>query len=342
MNNIPDRAAAGQSFEQIAQDTGADRRSIRDAVHDWALHEALAAPARQLRRRKAPKLRAVKAPRDRKQRDWASLPLAASVLALTGLAGGAAYVSYSAQFTLVYRFKPDQAVAHVQAAIPDAGAIVFAFLAVALAVQGGRAIGPRTLNVLCVGLSVAMNALAAAHGWKALLVWIMAPAIYALASDRLVAVIRAYAVARKARLNSPLADEGTTLLDVLLSVFRIAGAVLVWLLRLSLDPRGTLGGFRKWVLTTPASPRPVPIQPPKVIKVIKTEQPKAVTSGPREGSKTSRMIALAESERDLRTIPINEVSRLATAKGEEVGLDGGAARAALLKHVRALQNGSKS
>jgi hypothetical protein len=269
-------------------------------------------------------------------RDRADTWLRLAGIALGGLAAGAAAVSYQAQFALIDQYKHHQHfVSYIQAGIPDIGSLVFACLGIALALHGKRAIRARSLNVLCVGISIAMNALAASSGWQASAVWVMAPVVYALASDTLIGVLRAYAIARHKALNRTLADEDATPLQVV-------GAVLLWMLRLSLDPLGTLTGFRRWVLSTPVSPRPLPQQPVKVVKAIAPKAPKAINSGPREGSKTSRMIALAEAERDLKTIPINEVSRLATAKAEEIGLDGGAARAALLKHVRALQNGRTS
>src|SRR6266571_4555854 len=100
-----------------------------------------------------------------------------------------------------------------------------------------RALRARTLNVLCVGISIAMNALAAAAGWAATAVWVMAPVVYALASDTLIGVLRAYAIARQKALVETLADEGITPLQVV-------GAVLLWFLRLFMDPPGTLSGFR--------------------------------------------------------------------------------------------------
>src|SRR5260221_7054819 len=268
-------------------------------------------------------------------RDRAGAWLRLAGMALGGLAAAAAAVSYQAQYQLIYAEKHQHVVSCIQAGIPDIGSLVFACLGIALALPGRRALRPRIVNVLWVGISIAMNALAAASGWPATAVWVMAPVIYALASDTLIGVLRAYAIARHKALHRTLAGEDTTPLQVV-------GAVLLWLLRLALDPGGTLKGFRNWVLSTPSSPRPLPQVPVKTARAIAPKAPNAISSGPREGSKTARMIAAAAAERDLTTIPLSEVSRLATAKGEQAGLDGGAARAALLKHVRNLQNGDTS
>jgi len=259
-------------------------------------------------------------------KDRAGTWLRAAGISLAGLAAAAATVSYFAQFIFIQAVKHQKLVAYIQAGIPDIGALVFACLGIALALHGKRAIRARFLNVACVGVSIAMNALAASGGWKPTAVWVMAPVVYAVASDTLIGVLRAYWIARHRALNRTLAADDSTPLQVV-------GAVLLWLLRLAMDPAGTFKGFRRWVLSTPASPRPVPV----VIPPRPPKRPKAISSGPRTGSKTSRMIQQAAKDADLKTIPLNQVSALATRIATDIGLDGGAARKALLNHVRQLQ-----
>src|SRR5262249_49390025 len=75
------------------------------------------------------------------------------------VAVAAAVVSYEAQWRLVYADKHQAGVSYVQAAIPDLGSLVFACFGIALALHGKRAIRARLLNLLCVGISVTMNAL---------------------------------------------------------------------------------------------------------------------------------------------------------------------------------------
>ena len=67
---------------------------------------------------------------------------------------------------------------------------------IALALHGRRAIRARALNLAAVGTSVFMNAIAAAPGWRDLAIWAMPPVAYALASDTLIGVVRAWAIAR--------------------------------------------------------------------------------------------------------------------------------------------------
>ena len=130
-------------------------------------------------------------------RDQPRIWLLAAAAGLGVLAGAAAVVSYAAQYRLVYAARHLAAAAALEAAIPDAAALVFACLGVALAVHGRRAIRARLLNTASAGASVFMNAIAAAPGWRDLAVWAMPPAAYALASDTLIGVVRTGAVARR-------------------------------------------------------------------------------------------------------------------------------------------------
>jgi hypothetical protein len=66
-------------------------------------------------------------------------------------------------------------------------------------------------------------------------------------------------------------------------------------------------------------------------------------SGPRDGTKAARFIALvAEHHGPLTDFPVTDVSRVCTALAPEIGLDAGAARAALRKHILALQGASRN
>src|SRR5260370_35925344 len=98
-------------------------------------------------------------------------------------------------------------------------------------------------------MSLTMNSLAAGDGWRALAIWVMPAAVYALASDTLIGVVRAWAIARKRDRGETLADDGPAPLA-------LAAAAALWLLRLVLAPASTLRGFRGWVLGgCPVAPR---------------------------------------------------------------------------------------
>src|SRR6202008_2451716 len=143
------------------------------------------------------------------------------------LAAAAAAVSFTAQYRLVFAARGLALAAGLEAAIPDAAALVFACLGVALALHGRRAVRARALNVASAGASVFMNVIAAAPGWRDLAVWAMPPAAYALASDTLIGVVRAWAVARHQGPGS-LAGDGPTL--------ALTGGLVRWLLRLVTAP----------------------------------------------------------------------------------------------------------
>jgi len=263
---------------------------------------------------------------------------AAAVLAL--LAAAAAAVSWQAQYVMVLGVKHAQAIAAIEAGIPDAGAVIFAALGVALALHGRRALRPRVLNAACIGISLAMNALAAAHGWRDLAIWVMPAGVYAVASDTLISVVRASVLARQRADGRGLGDDSSDLLAAL-------GGGALWLLRLLLAGPSTLRGFRTWVIEEcPVAPgrkvalalpaakaAPVPaLAPPR------QSRPQCRRDG--QPTKRDRLISLASQRRDLASVPPGEVSKLATALAEEMGYSPGTARRELIRHVRELQSGS--
>jgi hypothetical protein len=278
---------------------------------------------------------------------------------LSVLAAAAAAVSFTAQYRLVYAARRLTAAAVLEAAIPDAAALVFACLGVALALHGRRALRARTLNAASAGASVFMNVIAAAPGWRDLAVWAMPPAAYALASDTLIGVVRTSVLARHPAPGG-LAGE-VTLLAVL-------GGVGLWLLRLTLAPVSTLTGFRAWVIeecpvapgrravrTAPAIPQAAPAIPQAVPVVPAGTPAKAAAGRPssgahpagspspqsrRPGTKTARFLSLVtEQHGPLAGIPLGSVGRISAQAAPQAGLHPGTARAALRRAVLTAQNG---
>ena len=174
-------------------------------------------------------------------RDPSSMWLRNAAAGLGVLAAAAAAVSFTAQYRMAETARHQPAIAALEAAIPDAAALVFASLGIALALHGRRALRARTLNLASVAASVGMNALAAAPGWRDTAIWTLPPVAYALASDTLIGVVRARALARHRHLGTALAADPATPLAAL-------GGLLLWFLRLALAPASTLTGFRAWVL----------------------------------------------------------------------------------------------
>src|SRR5580700_8485134 len=131
--------------------------------------------------------------------DHSGLWLRNAAAGLCVLAAAAAVVSFTAQYRMVDATRHLRVIAALEAALPDAAALVFACLGIALALHGRRALRARTLNLASVAASVVMNAIAAGPGWRNLAIWAMPPIAYALASDTLISVVRAQALARPPR-----------------------------------------------------------------------------------------------------------------------------------------------
>lgn len=205
-----------------------------------------------------------------------------AAIGLCVLAAAAAAVSFTAQYRMVDATRQLPVIAALEAAIPDTAALVFACLSIALALNGRRAIRARTLNLASVAASVFMNAIAAGPGWRNLAIWIMPPTAYALASDTLISVIRAWTAEQY-----PVAPGGHACRLAALSA-----------------------------------------RPPR----------RGSAPLPQKTTKSARFLDLvAERHGSLGSIPLDATSRIASALSPEVGLNTGAARAALRKAVLAAQ-----
>ena len=270
-------------------------------------------------------------------------------LRLAGVAVGlvavaAAAVSYEAQWRLVYRTSTRSA----SPTFRRPSLILVRWCSRALVSRwrcmARRAIRARLLNLLCVGISLAMNAFAAAPGWRDLAIWVMPSVVYALASDTLIGVIRAYVIARQKQLREVLADDGITLVHVV-------GAVLLWLLRLALAPPSTLKGFHVWVKSLPTAPpvrqaaedeRPkAAVDRPEEVKGPERER-RAIANqrGPRGGTKQKQFLTLVIARYGpLTEFDIKAVSRAAAELAPEAELHPGTARKILRAQVIAAQNG---
>lgn len=260
------------------------------------------------------------------------------------LAVTAAAVSFTAQYRMVYTARRLPMIAGFEAVIPDAAALIFACLGIALALHGRRAVRARLLNVAAVGTSVFMNAIAAAPGWRSLAIWVMPPVAYALTSDTLIGVVRAWTITRHKETRQVLGDDEATPLAVL-------GALLLWVLRLAMAPRSTLRGFRAWVISEcpaapsrrrrhpPSRPLAAPAAPSQISatkRVTAGGQP-----GRRPGTKTAAFLALAATAHgSLASIPLDQVSKISAELAPQAGLNAGAARTALRRAVIAARSGS--
>ena len=282
--------------------------------------------------------------------------LRAAMAALGILAAAAAVVSFEAQYRMVFAAKNVAPIAALEAAIPDVAALVFASLGIALALHGRQAIRARVLNVGAVATSVAMNLLAAGHGFRDLAIWVMPPVAYALASDTAIGVIRSHAIARQRELSEALAGDETTPLAVL-------GGVALWLLRLVIAPPSTLKGFRGWVLDAcPVAPgrRAVVAAPNVAALPAAPETPGSAVMSTVEPETKRRLAPAGERQRPAGVSPrrpgswpwspsgtaTSPASTRRRSRGSaatsrrEVGLNEGSARSALRPRVLAARGGA--
>jgi hypothetical protein len=261
--------------------------------------------------------------------DRSGLWLRNAAAGLCVLAAAAAAVSFTAQYRMADATRRLPVIAALEAAIPDAAALVFACLGIALALHGRRALRARALNLASVGTSVFMNAIAAAPGWRNLAIWAMPPIAYALASDTLIGVVRAWALARHRQLTAALADQEATPL-----------AVLGGLLRLALAPASTLAGFRAWVLEEcPVAPGRRPARP--AAPAVPARPGRGRGTAARKATKTARFLSLVtERHGPLASIPLDRVAAISADLAPAADLNPGAARAALRQAVLAAQNGT--
>jgi hypothetical protein len=177
-----------------------------------------------------------------------------------------------------------------------------------------------------------MNVLAAEPGWRNLAIWAMPPVAYALASDTLIGVVRARALALHHHLGTTLAADAATPLAIL-------GGLILWLLRLTLAPASTVAGFRAWVLeecpVAPGrrAPRPAPAPAP-------ARPGRGRGRDPRKATKTARFLDLVtERHGSFASIPLTRVAGISADLAPRADLNAGAARTALRRAVLAARTG---
>ncbi|MGH3182419.1 MAG: hypothetical protein ACRDOE_11020, partial [Streptosporangiaceae bacterium] len=170
--------------------------------------------------------------------------LVTSAAALLGLlAAGLLYVSFSAQYKYVFAAKDQSVPSMIEAGMLDVGMIIFSFLALGLSKQGKPSRTERTLIVACAGFSALMNYGAAdTASPRSVAAYVAAPVFLAVVADRVIAVVRRHVLG--AEEESAWSALGRALADAA----RLAGAVLLYLLRFVLAPPSTALGLRRWVL----------------------------------------------------------------------------------------------
>ena len=260
-------------------------------------------------------------------------------LLLAVLAVAMGITSFHAQFTYIFAAKRQWAPSLLEALGLDAGAVIFSLLGIALARLGRRAAVERVLVVICALGSCGMNVLNANLGSpRSVAVYAMPPVLFALTSDRLIAVVR----------RSVL---GTTADDAAQrSAWHLAGRWLLYGMRFAVDRRGTAAGLRQAILDAaplsessrqPANLRGSLVSPTDGISGDDgvDERPR---SRPRKDSKTARFLALVQQNHGpLGQLDPADVYRISAELAPRVRLNAGSGRAALRSAVLAAQDGAR-
>ena len=179
---------------------------------------------------------------------------------LAVLGGGLLFVSFAGQFAYLLAARHQVAPSMVAALMFDAGMIIFSLLALGLARAGKPARTQRALILACAFGSAAMNYAAAdVASPRSVVAYVAPPLFLAVVVDQVIAVIRRHVLGDDE--TSPWAPLGR----FLLSLVRLIGLVVLYSLRLLLDPKGTIPGLRRMVLNAaplPVGPERPAIEPP--------------------------------------------------------------------------------
>jgi hypothetical protein len=265
-----------------------------------------------------------------------ALLLISAGLLLAGLAIAMGIVSWHAQFAFIFAIKHQRLAAALEALGLDAATVVFSILGIAMARLGRRAVIERALVCICAAGSCAMNAAGADLGSpRSVAAFLMPPLLFAIVSDRLIAVIHRSALGR---------DDDN---EVQRSAWTLGGRAALYVLRLAVAPPSTARGARQALLNATPLPEPVnaaaerkAIDPPKPRTTTRSRKRRGSRSGP---SKTQRFLALvAERHGPLADFPVMDVSRIAAEIAPEVDLNVGSARRELKAAVLAAQAGTAS
>lgn len=278
----------------------------------------------------------------RKEAQPGSSMIMASLVLLFALGVGLLAVSYAAQYRYVLAQRGQVAASAIEAGALDIGLCILSLLALGLSRRGLPSRVERVLIVAVAAASAGMNFAAAAHNtsWRQVAVFVMPPVFLAVVVDRCVSVIRRHVLGMQD--NSPW----TVAARAIGCVARYGVTVALYGLRLLLAPASTCVGARRAILA--AAPLPAAADTPKAIKPRRLKKPgdekpvgRRGTSAGR-GTKTARLLELARQRHgDLTAIPLDQVSRLATALAPEAGLHPASARTALLGAVRAALPGGE-
>jgi hypothetical protein len=292
--------------------------------------------------------------------------IAAAAVQLLVLGCGLLAVSFAAQYQYVLRERHQHAASLIEAGALDVGLIIFSLLALGLARAGLSAKIERAAVVgSAVGSAVMNYAAADVTSPRSVLAYCMPPVFLAFVVDRVVRTIQRHVLGMSEG-RSPWA----VLADAARRITRFWVLSVLYVLRFLVDRRNTCAGLKLAILNAAPVPGPVTaierhrgperycfakVDPEVISRSIcgrempcpdhpvldqgrKPDPPKRE----RGGTKTGRFLDLVrERHGELARIPLDQVSRIATALAPEAELHPASARTALLGAVRAALPGGE-
>ncbi|RSN51121.1 DUF2637 domain-containing protein [Actinomadura sp. WAC 06369] len=215
----------------------------------------------------------------------ASLVIAAALV-------GAGYVAYESQrlFALAHN-GGDELRAAITAALPDAGWVAMAVIALVAALRGRSSLRARTGVLIFFALSLGAQVMYAERTAEGILVAVIAPIALAWMLESLVVEVRRWAAERRG-LDLDESPILTGLLRGLVAIplvtARFAARLTLWWVRLAFDRRGTWRGVRDWVLDE------APLAPGRTAASLRAQ--KAIAQAGDAQAEAQRVMAAAQEE----------------------------------------------
>jgi hypothetical protein len=265
--------------------------------------------------------------------------IAAGTVLLFAAMAGLLGVSYAAQYSYILAQRHQHVASLAEAGALDVLLIIFSLLALGLARAGLPAKTERALVLVFAAGSALMNYAASdVTSPRSVAAYVMPPVALAIVVDRCVAVTRRHVLGMRDG-RSPWAVVSAAAGRVA----RFAGLSALYVLRLLVDRRGTSAGIRAALLNATPLPQLEAPQDERQDEDQKPDRERRERKLPDRrggragrGGKTTRFLRLVtERHGDLAAIPLDQVSRIATALAPEADLHPASARTALLGAVRA-------
>jgi hypothetical protein len=182
-----------------------------------------------------------------------------ATILLAVLGAGLFYVSFSGQYVYLFAARHKSVPSMIEAAMLDTGMIVFTLLALGLSRSGKSSRTERLLILACSIGSAGMNYAAADDASpRSVIAYTAAPIFLAVVIDRVVAVVRRHV------LGMDEASAWTALGSVMVNAARLAGMIVRYSLRFTVDAPATSRGLRQGIINAAPLPGIAPVVVPEL------------------------------------------------------------------------------